>query len=62
MSLSRAKLTDSKTLILPADKDSGDQITSNKESQKQMMQSGISTSSEDGQADKPDSSNRSKDN
>lgn len=55
-------VVDSKTLILPADKDSRDQIASNKECQKPMMQPGISTSSEDGQADKPDSANRSKDN
>ena len=54
------KLTDSKTLILPADKDSRDQIASNKETQKYMMQLGISTSSEDGQADKSDSTNCSK--
>ena len=60
MSLHRAKLTDSKTLILPADKDSRDQVASNKETQKHMMQLGISTSSEDGQADKSDSTNCSK--
>jgi hypothetical protein len=56
-----ARLTNSETLILPADKDSRNQVTANKESQKDMVQLGVSTSPEDGQADEPDSTDCGKD-
>jgi hypothetical protein len=52
MAAEKERLTDSKALILPADKDSRDQIASNKERQKRVVQSAILAGLEDRKTDK----------